>query len=163
MSTGDESVILGEFRRVFDDRYRIALPAEMVDFLGAATAPAVLVKEQDGCLSVWRPETWNQHYERFMKNLSNKVREDLFESRQIPEVQRLSRLISTRSKHVQLGGRGRLLVPEGFREFLAVEPNQEVMLIGAGVCLEIWRPTAWQAYLKSDLETFNTLFRQMAG
>jgi MraZ protein len=98
-----------------------------------------------------------------MKSLTQRVRDNLFDSHRIPDVQRVSRLISTRAKPVQLGQRGRLLIPEGFREFLAVQPNTELMVIGAGVCVEIWRPSAWLDYLKSDLESFNTLFRQVAG
>jgi len=163
MSTVEDDVIIGEFRRVLDERHRVALPPEVVQFLGSDTAHAVLAKERDGCLSLWKPEAWNQHFDKFMKNLTHRVRENFFESRRIPEVQRVARLISTRAKPIQLGQRGRLLIPEGFREFLAVQPNTELMVIGAGVCVEIWRPAAWLDYLKSDLESFNTIFREVAG
>ncbi len=163
MSDVDNDVIIGEFRRVLDERHRLALPPEVVQFLGSDTAHAVLAKERDGCLSLWKPDAWNRHFERFMKNLTLRVREDFFDSNRIPEVQRISRLISTRAKPIQLGQRGRILIPEGFREFLAVPPNTETMVIGAGVCVELWRPTAWLEYLKSDLETFNTSFREIAG
>ena len=42
----------------------------------------------------------------------------------------LGRLLSTRHRTVQLAGRGRLLIPEGFREFLGVEPNGEALFWG---------------------------------
>lgn len=163
MNPVDDAVILGEFRRVFDDRYRIALPPEVILHLGSETAPAVLAKERDGCLSLWKPATWDKYYEKFMRNLANRVREEIYEARQIPEVQRVARLISTRAKPVQLGQRGRILIPEGFREFLGVETNAEVMIVGAGVCVEIWRPAAWLEHLKGELGDFNDLFRQIAG
>ena len=163
MSAVDDDVIIGEFRRVLDERHRLALPPEVVQFLGSETAHAVLAKERDGCLSLWKPDAWNQHFERFMRNLTLRVRENFFDSNRIPEVQRVSRLISTRAKPIQLGQRGRILIPEGFREFLAVPPNTEMMVIGAGVCVELWRPTAWLEYLKSDLESFHTIFREVAG
>ena len=41
----------------------------------------------------------------------------------IAQVQRLDGFLSTRHVPVTLAGRGRLLLPEGFREFLAVEPG----------------------------------------
>jgi MraZ protein len=163
MSTVDDAVIIGEFRRVLDERHRLTLPTEIVQYFGSDTANAVLAKERDGCLSLWKPETWNLHFDRFMRNLANRVRENIYESRQIPDVQRVARLISTRATPVQLGGRGRLLLPQGFREFLSVEPNAELTVVGAGVCVEIWRPDAWIGYLKTDLASFNDIFRQVAG
>ncbi len=56
------------------------------------------------------------------------------------QVQMLGRLLSSRHRTVELAGRGRLLVPEGFREFLKVEAGGDVMVVGAGVCVEIWNP-----------------------
>jgi MraZ protein len=64
---------------------------------------------------------------------------------------------------VQLAGRGRLLIPEGFREFLGVAANGEVMIVGAAVCVEIWNPPAWRAYLESQLPDFQRLFDQLSG
>ena len=62
--------------------------------------------------------------------------------------QRLGRLLSTRHRSVELGARGRLLIPEGFREFLGVEPGGEVLIVGAGVCIEIWNPAKWLGHLE---------------
>jgi MraZ protein len=61
-----------------------------------------------------------------------------------------------------LAGRGRLLIPEGFREFLGVEPNGETLVIGAAVCIEIWRPAAWINYLDTKIPEFRTIFDQLS-
>ena len=73
------------------------------------------------------------------------------------EVQRLGRLLSTRQRPVQLAGRGRLVVPEGFREFLGVEPGGEVMVVGAAVCVEIWNPEKWSHYVGEEMPAFRQL------
>ena len=78
------------------------------------------------------------------------------------DVQRLGRLLSTRFRTVKLTNRSRLLIPEGYREFLDVEPNQEVMIVGAAVCVEIWNPAAWMDVLKQDMPEFGLLFQDLA-
>jgi MraZ protein len=54
-------------------------------------------------------------------------------------------------------------VPEGFREFLHAEPNSDVMIIGAAVCVEIWNPKAWMAYLEERMPKFRRLFDRLSG
>ena len=75
----------------------------------------------------------------------------------------LGRLLSTRHKSVPIAGRGRLLIPEGFRQFLGVEPGGEVLVIGAAVCVEVWRPDAWVGYLDENIPEFRRLFDELAG
>jgi MraZ protein len=55
---------------------------------------------------------------------------------------------------VTLAERGRLVVPEGFREFLAVEPGAELLVVGAAVCVELWQPAAWTAFVTAEMPDF---------
>ena len=77
-------------------------------------------------------------------------------------MQRLGRLLSTRSRTVKLANRARLLIPEGFREFLDVAANQDVMVVGAVICVEIWNPQAWLDVLRQDMPEFGPLFKELA-
>ena len=66
---------------------------------------------------------------------------------------------------MELRGRGRLLIPEGFRKFLGAErdpPENEVVVVGAGVCVEIWKPAAWLAYLQQRDAAFRRLFHRLS-
>jgi MraZ protein len=81
----------------------------------------------------------------------------------LEDVQLLGRLLSTRHTQVSLAGRGRLVIPEGFREFLGVETGQEAVVIGAAVCIELWRPDAWIKYLEEKMPDFRKLFEQLSG
>ena len=70
------------------------------------------------------------------------------------DVQDLGRLLSTRHTVVSLAARGRLVVPEGFRDFLAVEPGNDLLVVGAAVCVELWQPAAWNAFVTSEMPGF---------
>ncbi|MEM1062305.1 MAG: division/cell wall cluster transcriptional repressor MraZ, partial [Planctomycetota bacterium] len=59
--------------------------------------------------------------------------------------------------------RSRLLIPEGFREFLGVPGGGDVIVVGAAVCVEIWNPEAWLDQLRVDMPEFGTLFRELSG
>ena len=77
------------------------------------------------------------------------------------EVQRLGRLLSTRYRTVRLANRSRLTVPEGFREFLDVSGGQDVMVVGAVICVEVWNPDAWLEQLRNDMPEFSPLFKEL--
>ena len=73
------------------------------------------------------------------------------------DVQLWGRLLSTRQRTIRLAQRGRLLIPEGFREFLGVEPGDSVMVVGAALCVEIWHPENWRQHLATEIPKFRDL------
>lgn len=153
--------ILGEFRRRLDERYRVSVPAELVAVLTTQSSRCILAKERCGCLSLWSADAWQAKLDERVELIQQKMRLGDLEKR-IGQVQMLGRLLSTRHKLVQLAGRGRLLIPEGFREFLGVGPQNEVMVIGAAVCIEIWNPASWIRYLEGRMPKFRRLFYQLS-
>jgi len=158
---GPQQFILGEFSRTLDERYRLVIPTELCDQLLGESTEAILAKERPGCLSLWSAETWQSKWDVGVELIKQKMHAGRLED-QIGQVQRLGRLLSTRHKNVQLAGRGRLLIPEGFREFLGVEPNNEVMIVGAAVSIEIWSPAVWTKYLEAQIPRFRRLFDQLS-
>lgn len=157
-----QEFILGEFPRTLDERHRLSIPSELADPLCAAGADCILAKERPGCLSLWNAANWQQRLDAGVELIKNKIRANRLEGR-LEEVQLLSRLLSTRHKNVQLAGRGRLSIPDGFREFLQVEAGGDVVLVGAGVCVEIWNPRAWLAHLETKMPEFRQLFDSLSS
>ncbi|MCE9544404.1 MAG: division/cell wall cluster transcriptional repressor MraZ [Planctomycetia bacterium] len=153
--------IVGEFPRALDDRYRVSIPQELLGPLEAANGDCILAKERSGCLSVWPAGRWQQHLDAGVELVRSKMRAGRLQGR-IDEVQLLGRLLSTRHTKVQLAGRGRLVVPEGFREFLGVEPSGDVLVIGAAVCVELWRPDAFVQYLEKRIPRFRRLLDRLS-
>ena len=151
-----DTFITGETRRTIDDRFRITLPSEMAELVEDSDGNCILAKERAGCLSLWKAADWQKRIDDGVAILKLRMQAGKMESRW-SEVQRLGRLLSTRSKTVTLANRSRLLIPEGFREFLDVPVNQDVMIVGAAICVEIWNPAAWLETLRQDMPEFGPL------
>jgi MraZ protein len=146
-------LLIGEFVRTLDERFRLAVPPELLDPLLAAGPKLVLAKERAGCLSLWSLALWKPKLDAAIDVVRSKLEAGLLAQR-VGQVQELGRLLSTRQQTVSLAGRARLVLPEGFREFLGVEPGGDLMVVGAAVCVELWQPAAWTAYVTSEMPGF---------
>ncbi len=172
----DTTVLTGEATRTLDERYRLNLPAEFVQALSSdgskgvnpkeattrTAAECLLAKERPGCLSLWNREQWEVKQEQTTELVRSKLQSGRLD-RQLDQVQKLGRLLSTRQRVVPIAGRGRLVVPEGFRELLGVEPGGTVVIVGAAICVELWHPTAWGEMIGEQMPTFRELFEELAG
>jgi MraZ protein len=162
MASAAANFLFGEFRRTLDERFRLSIPAELADPLVAEGTECILAKERPGCLSLWNAQQWAAKLDAGVQLVQSKMQAGRLEGR-IDQVQLLGRLLSTRHKTVELAGRGRLLLPEGFREFLGVEAGGEVMVIGAAICVELWRPDAWLKHLEEQMPDFRRLLDNLVG
>jgi MraZ protein len=155
------NLLSGEFRRSLDERFRLLIPIELMDQLGVEEPECLLAKERPGCVSVWLAKEWQAKLETDQALLADKWRAGKFDDR-LPQLQLLGRLMSTRHRTVKVTERGRLLIPEGFREFLRVEPGSDVMVVGAAACIEIWNPSAWVEYLEDRMPRFRKLLDRLS-
>lgn len=155
-----DTIITGEVKRTLDERFRVSLPPEMADAVTDESGEVILAKERYGCLSLWPAAEWQKRFADGVGLIEQKIRVGRMEDRW-NDVQRLGRMISTRYRTLKLANRSRLLIPEGFREFLDVAPNTELMLVGAAICVELWNPAAWLEVLRDDMPQFGTLFRDL--
>lgn len=155
-------LIVGEFKRVLDERFRLSIPSELTDQLAAGSPRCMLVKERVGCLGLWNADVWQEKLRADVELVKGKLAAGKFDD-QLGRLQLLGRLLSTRETQVSLAGRSRLLVPEGFREFLGVEPGGEVMVVGAGVSVEIWHPAAWIKYVEARMPKFRSLLNRLSS
>jgi MraZ protein len=155
-------LILGEFPRTLDERHRLSIPVELAEPLLGKASDCILAKERPGCLSLWNSATWQSKLDEGISLVRSKMHAGRLQGN-LEEVQLLGRLLSTRHKTVQLAGRGRLSIPDGFREFLGTEQGGDVIVVGAGVCVEIWNPPAWFAYLEARMPEFRQLFDKLSS
>jgi MraZ protein len=146
-------LLIGEFVRTLDERFRLSLPAELLDPLQAAGSRLVIAKERAGCLSLWSAATWKPRLDAAVEVIRSKLQAGLL-SQRVGQLQDLGRLLSTRHATASLAGRGRLVLPDGFREFLGVEPGGDVMVVGAAVCVELWQPAAWSGFVSAEMPGF---------
>lgn len=155
------ALLTGEFSRAIDERFRVSIPAELLVGLGGDGADCLLTKERPGCISLWNATAWQAKFDNRVAVVNAKLQTGQLDDR-LAGLQHWGRLLSTRQRTVQLAGRGRLLIPEGFREFLRVEPGGEVMIVGAAVCVEIWHPARWLEYLERNLPKFRRWFARLS-
>ena len=146
-------LLIGEFVRTLDERFRLAVPPELLDPLLAAGPRLVIAKERAGCLSLWSATTWKPRLDAAVDVIRSKMQAGLLAQR-VGQLQELGRRLSTRQAMNSLAGRGRLVLPDGFREFLGVEPGGDVMVVGAAVCVEVWQPAAWTAFVSAEMPGF---------
>ncbi len=154
-------LILGEYQRTLDERFRLSVPTEMCDLLTGEGQDCVLSKERTGCLGLWNAGLWNEKMRQGIELIEKKIETGRLEGR-VAEVQKLARMLSARHRTIQLAGRGRLVLPEGFREFLGVEPGGEIVIVGAGLCVELWNPKEWLLYQESQVTEFHDIFNELS-
>ena len=162
MTSEPAELLIGEFVRSLDDRHRLALPPELAGPLTAHGDRCVIAKERDGCLSLWSAAVWEPRIDSAVEVVRSKLRAGLLTQR-VGEVQQLGRLLSTRHRPVTLAGRGRLVVPEGFREFLGVSTGGDLVVVGAAICVELWRPDAWRTFVAAEMPQFRERFEQLTA
>jgi MraZ protein len=159
---GLDVFITGEERRTLDERFRLSLPPEMAQAISDEAGTTIVAKERYGCLSLWKADDWQQRIDAGVALIRQKIQAGRMEQRW-DEVQRLGRLLSSRFQTVKLANRSRLLIPEAFREFLDVPANQEVVLVGAVICVEVWNPRAWLETLRAEMPSFGPLFKELSA
>jgi MraZ protein len=155
-------LITGEARRTLDERFRLTLPPEFALAITDESGDTIVAKERYGCLSLWRADKWQRRLDDGVSLIQEKIRTGRMEQRW-DDVQRLGRLLSTRATTVKLTNRSRLLVPEGFREFLDVNRGEDVTIVGAAICVEVWNPRAWLDQLRQDMPAFGPLLKELTG
>ena len=157
--TDEKQLIRGEFRRKLDERFRLSLPSEFVD-LFPPKSDWVIVKERPGCVSIWEQKTWQENLDDHIDLIQKHLKLGHLHQK-MSELQIFGRLLSTRYRPLQMAGRGRLVVPEGFREFLGVEAEKDAMIIGAATCIEIWHPQKWIQYVEKRIPKYQKLLDRL--
>jgi MraZ protein len=153
-------LFIGEWPRTIDDRYRLSLPPEWVEPLAGGSEGCTLAKERPGCLSLWNAAQWQGWLDQGVELMKSKIRSGRLD-RRTESVQLFGRLLSTRHRTAPIAGRGRIAIPDAFREFLGVEPGGSVLIVGAAVCVEIWRPESWSQHIGEQMPGFRQLFDQL--
>lgn len=157
------TLVRGEALCGVDERGRISLPKPLADVVGAWQGDCWLVKERPGAISLWPPGSKEEdEVEQMVGLVESKIGLGRFRQR-TEELMLLGRLLSTRRTTIKLDGRARIVLPREFREFLGVEAGGQVCVVGAAVCIEIWRPNAWVAFVEENIPRFRQLFEELAG
>jgi MraZ protein len=121
----------GTFDYTLDSKNRLTVPAR---FRSALSDGVVLAKRVAGCVAVWRPDDYDAYMGAALEPLHPMS----------PEAEQLERYFSANSHDTELDAAGRVGVPSFLLEHAGL--GKEVVVTGAGRCLEIWDRDAWSRY-----------------
>ncbi len=122
----------GTFDHTLDAKHRLTVPSKFRSTLAGAV---FLVKGAEPCLSLYPAETYQAMAEAALANmnpLSAQKRE-------------FARLFYTNAMSMELDAAGRIMLPPRFMESAGIN-SREVVVAGAGDCLELWDRATWESY-----------------
>ena len=127
----------GTFEYTLDAKNRLTVPAK---FRAALSEGVVLAQGIEKCVAVWTPGGYDAYVERSIGNLNPMA----------PEGREMARFFSANALDTELDSAGRVMVPGFLLDHAGL--SKEVVVAGAGECLEVWDRRAWGSY-KDDLTT----------
>ena len=121
----------GTFEHTLDAKNRLTVPSKL---RAAFSEGAFLVKEADKCISLYPSTTYSaltQAALSEMNPLSAQARD-------------YKRWFHANAHAVELGSAGRVMLTTRQMEHAGIE--RDVVVIGAGDCLELWDRSTWEIY-----------------
>ncbi len=122
----------GAFDYTLDAKNRLTVPAK---FRNALSQGLVLAKGVEPCVAIWRPED----YDAFLAGALGGV------NPLSPQRRQVERYFSANSFPERLDSAGRVgPVPSKLMDHAKL--SKDVVVVGAGSCVEVWDRERWHAY-----------------
>jgi MraZ protein len=131
-----------------DPKGRLVLPAKIKAAIPEANGSVLMLRmAEDRCLALY-PVVEYEKLENQIKSLSiNNV-----------EQRMLQRSFFVSTVEVQLDSAGRMLIPKVFQNYANLE--KEVVVIGMGFRIEIWKPNSYLQHIISDPADLSSLMEK---
>jgi MraZ protein len=121
----------GTFEHSLDAKNRLTVPAK----LRAAFADgAFLVREADRCISMYPSATYSALADAALSALNPLS----------AQAKQLKRYFHSNALAVELDAAGRVMIPARLLQHAGI--GRDVVVTGAGDCLELWDRSTWEAY-----------------
>jgi MraZ protein len=122
----------GTFEHSLDAKNRLTIP---VKFRAALAGKVFLVRGVDPCVSVYPEATYTSLTEAALSGLNPFS----------PQARELKRMLYGNATDTELDSAGRVMLTQRHLEHGGIG-GREVVITGAGDCLELWDRSAWEAY-----------------
>lgn len=122
----------GTFDHTLDAKNRLTVPSK---FRAALAGKVFLVKGADPCLSVYPEDTYTAMTASALAGLNPLS----------AQARELRRYFFANAMEIELDGAGRLMLPGRFMAQAGIT-SRDVVVAGAGECLELWDRAAWESY-----------------
>ena len=132
---------MGTFRPKLDEKGRLFLPAKFRDRLAEGV---VVTQGQEKCLVVWPPEVFDVEADKAAeRSVTDKA------------ARGYQRMFFSGGDEVVPDKQGRISIAPALRDYAGLD--RDVVVIGVRNRLEIWNPTAWEAYQATEIQRFADL------
>jgi len=121
----------GTFDHTLDAKNRLTVPSKLRT---AFAEGAFLVRSTERCISLYPSATYSSLTEAALSGL-NPLH---------PQARELRRYFHSNASQVELDSAGRVMLSARQLEHAGIE--RDVVVIGAGDCLELWDPSTWADY-----------------
>ena len=121
----------GTFDHTLDSKNRLTVPSKLRT---AFAEGAFLVRSAENCISLYPSTTYSALTEAALSGL-NPLH---------PQARELRRYFHSSATQVELDSAGRVMLATRQLEHAGID--RDVVVIGAGDCLELWDPSTWAAY-----------------
>lgn len=121
----------GTFEHTLDAKHRLTVPSR---FRAALSGRVFLVRGVDPCISLYPEATYTGLTEAALSGLNPFS----------PQARELKRMLYGNATDAELDSAGRVMLTPRHLEHADID--REVVIAGAGDCLELWDRSAWEAY-----------------
>ena len=145
--------LTGTYSRTIDEKHRLAVPKRLRGQFAVAGEEATslyVAPETEHSLGLYSLEAFEKLAERFAEGSTNRA-----------EVQNFLRLFYARAERVDMGGQGRIRIPERLMKYAQLE--HDVMLLGVHDHAEIWDRSTWEQFLEKHTADFDEMARKAFG
>jgi MraZ protein len=122
----------GEYEHTIDDKNRLTLPAR---FRQSFADGVVVTRGIDACLAVFTKEGWEDFSSSRLTGLDRFSR----------EAREMRRYLFSATVESELDKQGRVTLPAGL--MAKADLGREVIVAGAGDCLEVWDRDTWRTQI----------------
>ncbi len=121
----------GTFDYTLDAKNRLTVPAR---FRAVLADGVVMAKSTEPCVQLWVPSDYEQFTSGALAPLNPAS----------PDARKLRRFFSANSHDTELDSAGRVMFPSFLLEHASLK--KDVVVTGAGDCLEVWDRGEWSSY-----------------
>ncbi len=141
-------IFRGTFEHSLDAKHRLTVPAKYRAALADGVVLAISPETEPGTprsIAMWTPAAYEEYTQAALTGLNPLS----------PRARELKRLLFANSHETELDSANRVMIPPALLGYAALD--REVVVTGAGECLEVWDRSTYTAYNEGALSRFSEI------
>ncbi len=141
-------IFRGTFEYALDAKHRLTVPAKYRAALAGGVVLAVSPETEPGTprsIAIWTPEAYETYTDAALAGLNPLS----------PRARELKRLLFANSHETELDSAYRVMIPPALMGYASLD--REVVVTGAGECLEVWDRATYTDYNAGALQRFSEI------